>query len=1049
MLESLRAALLPTALLSSLALAAPLSAQGFVNWESPHVHPLDLTPDGTTLLAVNTPDAQLEVVAVPASLGGRLGSGRAGPPLGWCGPRPHGEAWVVNHISDSVSVIDLATGRVRATLATEDEPADVVFAGTPQRAFVSCSQANSVLVFDPTALSAAPLRVAIFGEDPRALAVSPDGNTVYAAIFESGNGSTVLGGGLAMGGGGFPPNVVNDPAGPYGGTNPPPNAGAAFDPPKTPGNPAPPGVSLIVKKNAAGQWMDDNGGNWTSLVSGAQAAKSGRPVGWNLPDHDVAVIDASTLALTYVDRLMNLVMALDVRPGTGRLAVVGTEATNEIRFEPNLTGTFVRVECALVDPAGPTSTVVDLNGHLTYATGNVSQAQRDLSLGDPRGVAWNDAGTRAWITGMGSNNVVIVDGNGARAGLQPTIEVGEGPTGIVLHEARNRAYVLNKFEATLSVLAVDTQTELGRVPLHDASPPAVKIGRKHLYDTHRNSGLGQVACASCHVDARLDALAWDLGDPAGAMLSVAGSNLAAGVPLLLGPFPDWHPMKGPMTTQTLQDIVGKEPHHWRGDRTGLEAFSGAFVGLQGDDAPPSAGDMQEFEDFLATLTFPPNPYRNFDNSLPTSLPLTGFFTTGDFGPAGLPLGTGNAVQGLALFRPPNLLDGGAVACSTCHAMPSGLGTDTLLNGAFVYQPIAAGPNGERHHALVNIDGTTNVSMKVPQLRNLYEKLGFDMTQQLNTRGAGFVHDGAVDTIQRFISEPVFNLTNNTQVANMVAFMLAFSGSDLPSGSPTGLLEPPGTASRDSHAAVGRQTTLVSAGSPAPGQLTLIGSMHTLANALKVDVIVKGRQGGQSRGYLYLGGGQYQSDRSAETLSSAALQALASPGSELTYSVVPRGTGLRLGIDRDLDTHFDRDELDAGSDPADPLSIPGALVPVHVAALDVDVTSHVVGPQPAGGASGVRAQSAGQKHVATATVRVEDEQGQPVAGALVSAAWSGTTSMRQERLTDAQGEAHFQAPASGLPAHCWTLSLVDLGGDGLLHVPEDDVATSGSAGSDCP
>jgi len=36
-------------------------AQSFVNWENPHVHPLDITPDGSRLLAVNTPDNRLEV----------------------------------------------------------------------------------------------------------------------------------------------------------------------------------------------------------------------------------------------------------------------------------------------------------------------------------------------------------------------------------------------------------------------------------------------------------------------------------------------------------------------------------------------------------------------------------------------------------------------------------------------------------------------------------------------------------------------------------------------------------------------------------------------------------------------------------------------------------------------------------------------------------------------------------------------------------------------------------------------------------------------------
>jgi len=55
--------------------------------------------------------------------------------------------------------------------------------------------------------------------------------------------------------------------------------------------------------------------------------------------------------------------------------------------------------------------------------------------------------------------------------------------------------------------------------------------------------------------------------------------------------------------------------------------------------------MQEFEDFLATIYFPPNPNRNFDNTLPTSLPLTGHFKTGRFGSTGQPLPNGNAQAG--------------------------------------------------------------------------------------------------------------------------------------------------------------------------------------------------------------------------------------------------------------------------------------------------------------------------------------------------------------------------------------------------------------------
>lgn len=772
-------------------------------------------------------------------------------------------------------------------------------------------------MFDPGNLLAPPVDIAIDGEDPRALAVSADGLTVYAAIFESGNGSTVLGGGSSMAGG-FPPNVVSDPSGPYGGVNPPPNDGANFDPPIKPGLPAPPKVGLIVRKDASGNWMDDNGGDWTDLVSGANAAKSGRPVGWDLLDHDVARIDADLLTVAYTDRLMNLNMALAVHPVSGEVVVAGTDATNEIRFEPVVSGTFVRAHLARVDGAsGARLAVVDLNDHLDYTTSTVPQAERDKSIGDPRGIAWSPDGARGFVTGMGSNNVVVIDAAGARAGLAPTIEVGEGPTGIVHHPTADRLFVLNKFAASVSEIDTVLELEVACAPLFDPSPPAIRLGRRFLYGTHETSGLGQAACASCHIDAGMDRLAWDLGNPQGDMKAVTGQNLGANVPGLNSGFQPWHPMKGPMVTQSLRDIILKEPHHWRGDRDGIEEFNGAFQGLLGDDAPLTAAEMQAFEDMLATIHYPPNPHRNLDNSLPASLPLPEHRSAGRFSPKGTPLPDGDAAAGLAAYRTANL-DASAFNCSSCHTLPTGLGTDTKLVG-FNFQTIPPGPNGERHHMLVAVDGSTNVSMKVPQLRNMHEKVGFDTSVTTNRAGFGFLHDGSVDSMVAFLSEPVFSPTSDQMLADLTAMMLAFAGGQLPYG---GTLEPPATVGLDSHAAVGRQTTVLDGASPAPGQYALLDAMKVEADQNDVGWVVKGRQGGIERGYSYVGGGTFQADRAAETVSYVTLRAAASSGNELTFTVVPEGSETRIGIDRDLDGVFDRDELDAGSDPADSDWVPG-------------------------------------------------------------------------------------------------------------------------------
>ncbi|NOT01376.1 MAG: hypothetical protein HOP29_12190, partial [Phycisphaerales bacterium] len=688
----------------------------------------------------------------------------------------------------------------------------------------------------------------------------------------------------------------------------------------------PPRVGLIVRKNDAGQWMDDNNGNWTNLVSGPSAALSGRVPGWNLPDHDVAVINANTLDVSYVDRLMNLCMAINVDPASGRLFVVGTDAINEVRFEPVVGGIFVRVLLATVDPlaAGGTK-IFDLNPHLDYATHTVPQDQRNRSIGDPRAVVWNAANSRAYVAGMGSNNVIVIGQDGSRAGLSQTIEVGEGPTGLALNAAAHRLFVLNKFNASISTIDTVSETEIDRAPFFDPTPVAIKTGRKHLYDTHRTSGLGQLACASCHIDARMDRLAWDLGDPSGDMKNFDQScNLGVG---LLGTCDDWHPMKGPMTSQTLQDIIGNEPHHWRGDRNGLEEFNPAFVGLLGDDSLLTPSEMQEFEDFLATLTFPPNPFRNIDNSLPTNLPLPGHFSTGRFAAAGTPLPNGNAVNGLNLYTTAQLdMVAGLniINCVTCHTLPTGMGSNRRLVGGQA-QPFPVGPNGEQHLTVVSVDGSTNGSIKVPHLRNLYEKVGFEMTQGSNRAGFGFLHDGSVDSIARFVSEPVFSLDNTQQLADMVAFMLSFSGSDLPVGTTNNVFNLRGPDGQDTHAAVGFQLTVDANNHELPGVVNALNFMIELADSDRVGLVAKGVVDGHPRGYMHAFNGLFQSDRAAGLISDDDLRLAAGDAQPITFTVVPFGTQTRMGIDRDTDGFFDGDELENCSNSADATSNPGNVV----------------------------------------------------------------------------------------------------------------------------
>src|SRR5438128_5079137 len=127
-------------LLALLASVTRAGAGSFVTFESGQVRPLALSADGTRLFAVNTPDDRLEVFSVGAVGLTHEDSVPVGMEPVAVAVRSATEVWVVNHLSDSISIVDLSgpAPRVTRTLLVGDEPRDIVFAGSGNgRAFVT------------------------------------------------------------------------------------------------------------------------------------------------------------------------------------------------------------------------------------------------------------------------------------------------------------------------------------------------------------------------------------------------------------------------------------------------------------------------------------------------------------------------------------------------------------------------------------------------------------------------------------------------------------------------------------------------------------------------------------------------------------------------------------------------------------------------------------------------------------------------------------------------------------------------------------------------
>jgi len=877
-----------------LAADAVTETGGFTNFETEPVRPLAMAPDGSRLFALNTADDRLEVLSPTADGLVRVGEVAVGLRPVAVAARSADEVWVVNHLSDSVSVVDTSDPerpRVVRTIQVGDEPRDIVVAGsnrdmilvaTARRAELTTPGAGRGSVWSIAAeglgQGSPPVEVAVLATKLRALAVSADGRTAYAAVFKSGNRTAIIEPAtfdrLPPT---FAPTVAAGTATAAISPTPTGTATAAVSPTPsvTPTLAFPtasaPSTGRIFRQQPDGAWHDE-----AHQLVGA--------LPFTLPDADVFVLDVQGTAVRLQEQRVagvgTILFNMAVQPGTGELWVTHQEANNLTRHEPRLRGKAVDHRIARLRPStagtGFDVQAVRLNPHRDQSPDQpllTNEADAAQTLAQPLDIAFAVDGQRAYVTAFQSGQVAVLDAIGQ---VVDRIDVGFGPGGLVLDHGRGRMYVLNHLDATISVVDLARGAVVGTVPLaFDPTPDVVRAGRPFFYGARLASATGDQSCAGCHVFGDMDGLAWDLGDPDGAVDAMPFEITHDNFVLKPRRF-TFHPEKGPMVTQSFRGLDGTGPLHWRGDRFGppgrrseslaaFARFNGAFVSLNGRAEELAPEEMEAFGRFILTLRYPPNPVQQLDRSL-----------------------TPAEARGLALFDGPDLIDSGVSNCAGCHALP--LGT-----------------NGR-----INFDGNAvSQDFKAPHLRGLYEKVGrFDVAGP-QVSGFGFTHDGAFDTIEHFLASDVFDfpVRQGYEVAAMradlTAFLMAFD---------TGMAP-----------AVGWQLTV---SQPLAGEeRRSLDVVVARAAAGDCDLVARGWRGAREHGWLLGGGGFVPDRRDAPTLALPDLLVDAvAPGQATTLLCVPPGDGVRSTLDRDQDGHRNGDELAAGTDPADPASYPGAPSP---------------------------------------------------------------------------------------------------------------------------
>src|SRR5436309_1933887 len=767
-----------------LAGSAAAGASSFVPFESGQVRPLALSPDDLHLYAVNTPDDRLEIFDVD-SQGNLTHSGSVPVGLEPVAAAAHGDArhvWVVNHLSDSVSIVDVSSSppRVVRTLLVGDEPRDIVFAG-------------------------------------------PGGNRAFITTAHRGQNSGVPLADFTTEGIGRADVCVFD-------------------------------------------------------VTNFGSVPGGSPAEVGVPYTGVGTI------------LFDMV----TNPGTGKVYVSNTEARNEVRFEgpgtcPNnsRTNTTVRGhlhEARITVLDGASVLPRHLNKHLDTAASyaNPGATEKAKSLATPLGMAVTPDGATLYVAAFGSSAVGVF----STAQLESDTFVpsaashipvsGGGPSGLALRG--NRLYVFTRFDNAISIVDTGSKAEIAHLPIHNPEPASVAVGRRVLYDALGTSDNGEASCASCHVFGDFDGLAWDLGNP-DAFPPTGTLNNPNPFRLTVGENRNFRALKGPMTTQSLRGLASAGPIHWRGDRTARNDAGGdpldengaflkfivAFDGLVGKTGSISSTEMQQFADFILQVTYPPNPIRHLDNSL-----------------------TSDQQAGRNFYF--NITSDTVQTCNGCHHLDPSLGF--------------FGTDG-----FSSFEAETQ-DFKIPHLRNAYQKIGMFGMPALNSainagnngnqgpqvRGFGFLHDGSVDTLFRFHNATVFNTGFNpnggdTTRRQLEQFVLAFDSNLAP--------------------IVGQQITLTNTNAATVGPR--IDLLLARAGQNECDVVVKGTVGGVQRGAVRVAGTSnlFKIDRAADPLlTDAQMRNLATtPGQELTYSCVPPGPGIRIGIDRDQDGCLDFDDAD--------------------------------------------------------------------------------------------------------------------------------------------
>jgi hypothetical protein len=243
--------------------------------------------------------------------------------------------------------------------------------------------------------------------------------------------------------------------------------------------------------------------------------------------------------------------------------------------------------------------------------------------------------------------------------------------------------------------------------------------------------------------------------------------------------------------------------------------------------------MLAYTAFINSILFQPNPNQNLDRTLPATFRR------------------GNPIAGREVFLTVPQTKPGPTTCNFCHKITPGPGTNrVIISAEELPQPL-----------------------KIPHLRNMYQKVGFNRFAGTTIDGFGMDHDGHVSTFLDFFAANAFSGYTDQQQIDMTAFMMTFDTGTAP--------------------AVGYTITLTPENASVEQLQADWTTLQQQSVARNIDVVVRGTISGQVRALLYR---PVFDDYAVDgfpgvTVTRAQLQGLIESGDTLSVMGVPPREGI--------------------------------------------------------------------------------------------------------------------------------------------------------------